>query len=97
MKNKFLLLAAALVLSTTATFATNNTVETTDNGVSAVAPKSEDMIVLIRQYMSAHDICCTYICQQQGTTNYLVKDTYGLSYIVYVSDGVIIGHDEVDL
>lgn len=95
MKNKFLLLVAALVLSTTATFATPLSLSLTIDETASNGSKV-DMIELVRQYMDSHDICCLYIAQEQGTTNYLVKDTFGIWYRVYTDGASINGHSEID-
>lgn len=97
MKNKILLLAAALVLSTTASFASNQTIPSTIGMEVSNTDLKLDMIEQVRLYMESYNIIAVYICEEPGTTNYLVKDTDGIWYIVYVTETTINRWDQVDL
>ncbi len=97
MKNKFLLLATALVLSTTATFASNNfAISNLGMSVSETDTKS-DMIEQVRSYMLSYNIEAVYICEEAGTSNYLGKDSDGIWYRVFVQNGIVVGMSEADL
>lgn len=96
MKNKFLLLLAATVLSVSAAFATSiSTISPLINKVKDVSI-TKDMYGDVVAYMDAHDIAVVSGYQIEGTENYHVTDTYGLNYIVYIENGVVKGMSEVD-
>lgn len=97
MKNKFLLLAAALILST-ATFAINQ-VSASNSCIVVSEDESKpelDVFEQIRIYMNNYDIAIVYVCPEQGTTNYFAKDTYGIWYRVYNVNGIWNGYEQVD-
>lgn len=97
MKNKFLLLVAALVLSTTTTFASNPA--TYAQNASDVVNGSKGGEVTpeaVRAYLASYNIMAAYVCPESGTSNYMAKDVDGNWYRVYVSNGVIIIHEQVD-
>lgn len=97
MKNKFLLLAAALVLSTT-TFASNQAPLSNTNTVDVDATASKNQVTVedVRDYMESFNIMACFIGEEPGTSNYLVKDYYGVWYRVYVSSELIGGYQQVD-
>ncbi|MDQ3109558.1 MAG: hypothetical protein M3R17_06650 [Bacteroidota bacterium] len=101
MKNKLLLFVAVLTLSITATHAAthaaNQVVASKQlNTISEPTSKSGDIMASIREYMADYGIIAMYIVEEQGTTNYLVKDTNGIWYRVYVTNGYVGGYNQVD-
>jgi hypothetical protein len=96
MKNKFLLLVAALVLSTTVTFA-SNTAQNSPASDATVATRRDDMITKVKEYMNDQGVMVVYVTEELGTQNYLVKDSLGKWYRVYVCENVITGFDDFDL
>lgn len=97
MKNKFLLLAAALVLSTTTVFATSQSQASTLNPETEVqGQRTGDMTSQIKEYMADRGVTVVFIIEEQGTQNYIVRDVLDVWYRVYTCDGVIYGADEFD-
>ena len=96
MKNKFLLLGAAIILSTSNFFAAN----LTSNKVNTIAASADVATKLTAEdiyvYLSDYGIQAVQIWQISGTENYGAVDCKGLRWVVYVSNGIITGHDEVD-
>jgi hypothetical protein len=97
MKNKFLLLAATLILSTTTTFATAQVQNGTGSGITAPTSRQDDMLVQVKVYMEDQGIVVVYVTEELGSTNYLVKDGFGKWYRVYVCNQAIIGWGEIDM
>jgi hypothetical protein len=96
MKNKFLLLVTALVISTTVTFASNK-ITGSDSGIVTYATNAtSETTEIVHDYMVSQNIMPAYITRDAGTSNYRVKDCDGVWYIVYIDNGVIRGHEEVD-
>ena len=97
MKNKFLLLVTALVLSTTAAFASNQTTLSNLNTIVARESKTGVTQDEVRIYMASFNIIASFVGEESGTANYLVKDVDGNWYRVYVCEAGFAGWDQVDL
>jgi hypothetical protein len=97
MKNKFLLFAAAITLSTSGLFAANlnsnkiNTIAVQADATTKIT--SEDIYV----YLSDHGVEATQIWQISGSENYGAIDVKGVRWIVYVENGIVGGMDEMGL
>jgi hypothetical protein len=96
MKNKFLLLVVAFVLSTTTIFATTPSTFSPIGTETSGQGTKDDMCEMVRQYMESQQISVTHVAPEPGTQNYLVKDVYGIWYRVYTQEGYILGYDEID-
>ncbi|CAN5898894.1 hypothetical protein BH11BAC7_BH11BAC7_34320 [soil metagenome] len=96
MKNKFLLLVAVLVISTTS-FAANLPNSTNTSVITIDTARSNDMIAKVKEYMSDQGLMIIYVEQEAGTSNYLVNDIFGRWFRVYTCETVVIGWDQVDL
>ncbi|MEO5645173.1 MAG: hypothetical protein ABIQ40_05850 [Bacteroidia bacterium] len=96
MKNKFLLLVAVLVISTTS-FATNLPNSTNTSVITTDATRSIDMIAKVKEYMNDQGFIIIYVEQEAGTSNYLVNDIVGRWFRVYTCETVVIGWDQVDM
>jgi hypothetical protein len=96
MKNKFLLLVAAIVMSVSTAFASNM------SAISPIANKaketsvSTDMYNQVVAYMNSQDIAIVSGYPLPESENYHVTDTFGLNYVVYIQCGLIKGMQEVD-
>jgi hypothetical protein len=95
MKNKFLLLVAALVLSTASFATTPSNFSSIGTEVTTQGTK-DDMCEMVRQYMESQQISVIYVAPEPGTQNYLVKDVYGMWYRVYVIAGIIEHYEQID-
>jgi hypothetical protein len=94
MKNKFLLLVAAITLSTSGLFAAN----LSSNKVNAIAIHADATTKLTSEdiyvYLSDNGIQAVQIWQISGTENYGASDIKGIRYTVYVQNGIITGWDQ---
>ena len=94
MKNRTLLLAAALLFAISPILA-GNTAKTDPQSNQIVSPAqcnvSYDMVY---SYLLQHGYVATAFTDVEGTCNVKAKTTTGKVVIVYVEDSVIIGYED---
>jgi hypothetical protein len=94
MKNKFLLLSAAILFAFTPMHA----------GTAKAEVKSKISLTItkvvtigqVQQYMSDYGIMIVGMATITGTENVYARDDKGYNYIIYVTDGVPTMWDHVD-
>jgi hypothetical protein len=94
MKNRTLLIVAALLFAITpmvAGITATSTNLATDSKSASYCGVSADEIY---SYMSRQNIQVTSIMPITDSCNVIVKASSGKLYIVYISDGIIEGHEE---
>lgn len=97
MKNRTLLLAAALLFAISPLLAGNTvTSETQPNQI--VAPTQCNINYdQIYSYLLQQGYVATAFSDIEGSCNVLAKTSIGKVIIVYVEDGVILGHEDNDM
>ncbi|HEU4717840.1 MAG TPA: hypothetical protein VFU15_08395 [Bacteroidia bacterium] len=93
MKTRTFLLAAALTLASTFAVSGNLKSNTSNEKINSAASYCGVTAQDICKYMSSFDITITNIIPIQGTCNVLTPDTMGKTWIVYIDNGIIIGHE----
>ncbi|MBI3510662.1 MAG: hypothetical protein HY064_08355 [Bacteroidetes bacterium] len=96
MKNKFLLLAAAVLLSLSPVLAGTNTAPKKSASIDNTTSYCGVTAQQIYDYMLSHGITIKSIETIPGSCNVYVYDVNNIKYIVYISNGVITGYDVVN-
>lgn len=96
MKNRTLLFAAALLFAISPVIA-GNQIKSQMSQTNIASPEQCGVTYdQIYQYMFNQGIVVTAFIDIEGSCNVYCKSTTGKLYIVYVLDGIIVGHDDTD-
>jgi hypothetical protein len=94
MKNKFLLLSAAILFAFTPMHAGAAKTEV-KSSITVTIGKTASLDQ-VQQYMSDYGIIIVGMSTITGTENVYARDDKGSTYIIYISNGIWNGWDHVD-
>lgn len=96
MKNKLILFSALLVLATTPVLATSSSLPANTKSIVITTSVSGISLGEVQAYMEGFGIKIVGMSTIEGSENVLARSDKGINYLIYVSEGIIVGWEQVD-